>query len=87
MHICPSQECRQRYGTLVSFPDPFEARASERGEEGSGENRQALVTAAGNWAAPIRLLVAEYCAISHLANELYIPYGRKFWREFILADC
>ena len=55
---------------LVSFPDPSKARASERGEEGSGENRQVLVTAAGMWAAPIRFLVAEYCAISHLANEL-----------------
>ena len=55
---------------VVSFPDPSEARASERGEEGSGENRQVLVTTAEMWAAPIRLLVAKYCAISHLANEL-----------------
>ena len=55
---------------LVLFPDPSGACASELGEEGSGENRQVLVTAAAMWAAPIRLLVAEDCAISHLTNEL-----------------
>ena len=34
---------------LVSSPDPSEARVSARGEEGSGENRQVLVTSARMW--------------------------------------
>ena len=30
------------------------------------------MTAAEMWAEPIRLLVVEYCTISHLTNELYV---------------
>ena len=72
---------------LVSFIDPSEVHASERREEGSGENRQVLMTAAGMWAAPITLLVAKYCTISHLENELYnaSTYVSKFAVEDVSA--